>query len=290
MRSASSIKVHNTLYGDLVELLREDSATEPCCRGDLQDHWGAHEAALVLARYPAQALPVLLERAKSEDPPDVCWVYYALGLNAAPEAVALLESKLAVDQNQWLAHSLAFALAQTGDRGAAILDAHDRKIATPGRKTWRESLALYEKSNPDPWPALPPLPKTGSLPKRLAEINEEVRMIEALPDRAPTDRTTPAAAIETWIMALRIGDRQAYASVTEPDENLQSVFDDVTSSTGDKDGRFMQHRVVSLNQRLDGEATAEVQLIFKRDRERIRLELSRREDAWMIVSFKVIRN
>lgn len=173
---------------ELADLLQSNSATGPYSPRDLRDNWIAHEAARTLERYPAQSLSTMLERAKSQDLPDVGWVYYALGLNGAPEAVALLEGRLAANPKQWTWLTLAFALAETGARGEAILDAHDQKVAQPGRHSWRESLDLYQKSYPDPWPPLPPLPGAIPLPTRLAEINEDVGLFEALPARAPIDR------------------------------------------------------------------------------------------------------
>lgn len=161
-------------YGDLADMLKDNSATGPYSPDDLQSNWPAHEAALVLARYPAQALSTLLERAKSPRVSDMGWVYYALGLNGSPEAVALLGSKLEPGQNQHVWLTLAFALSQTGARGEEILDHHDCNIASPGRRSWRESLDLHAKSSPDPWPKMPPIPMELPVPMHWDQLKAHV--------------------------------------------------------------------------------------------------------------------
>ncbi len=161
---------------ELADLLRSNSANGPHSSGDVRANWAADEVARTLARHAAKSLPVLLERAQSPDTPDIGWVYFALGLNGAPQAIARLERELASEQGQWAWLTLVFALHQAGPRGEVVLDAHDPRMIQEGRRPWREALAVYEKSAPEPWPIMRPVPSHTSLPTRLADLKEDVRM------------------------------------------------------------------------------------------------------------------
>jgi hypothetical protein len=146
----------------------------------------------------------------------------------------------------------------------------------------RERLAAHQRFYPRRYPDPPAVVAGLQLPTRLAAINEQVRILEALPDRVIVDRRTPTAAVGTWIMSLRIADRDAYVAVVQDDPELMGVFDDVTLDTGERDPRFMTHQIVSATLQSSSRATVVLSLTLGDRTFGMRIELALDANGWRV--------
>ena len=266
---------------DLIEA--RGRANGPYTLQHLDDNWVADEAAKTLAAYRRQTTRMLAERAKSAPANDRSWVYYALGLSGSSTAVDLLKSELLEARNSWRVLNLTFALVQAGEAGQTALDEIEPLKAGSDGRTLRQRLKDYQRSYPNRWPDVPAVPHQLRLPTRLAEVNEEVRVLESLPTHVRVDRSTPGTTLDCWVMALRIADREAYVAVTGNNRELLKTFDDVTNWTGDHDPRFMGHQFVSASKVSQDRTVAEIQLTMGERVHRLRVELAVDEGGWTIV-------
>ncbi|MHC4983446.1 MAG: HEAT repeat domain-containing protein, partial [Planctomycetota bacterium] len=85
-------------------------------------NWEALQAARLLARHSAQAVPLLEKRLTAGDANDRKWVHYALGLCATPRAVVLLKQAARDETNSWRVQTIIYSLTLAGPRGQAALD------------------------------------------------------------------------------------------------------------------------------------------------------------------------
>ncbi len=272
---------------DLECLIRlfEEGATHraPDTLHELHSRWLASEAARALASYPEVALPQLLDKTGNAEDPKVYWYYIALGFNGSPKAVELLASRLAETRNVHRARSIRLALLLAGPHGEAALKELEQSpghslIETQG-KYLRYVNAVGGREPPD----LPEIPGSLHLPQRWTDVSEEARVLNELPARVDVRVGSPQQAVESWVMALRLADRAAYAQLIKDERLLWRAFDSLTQSSDGNDVRLMTHEILSCQKEGDY-ATVCLKLSPNRRRSvviSVRLELS--ESQWRIV-------
>jgi|GEM_PF-2699677 len=273
----------NARYVNLVDLLqRRGRVTGPSNWQDLRDNWIADEAARTLARQPRETLPLLLERVEAGGIEHRNWVFYALGCNGLPDAVDRLSAELAKTANIHVRKSIAFSLTQAGELGYQALDRVDCERDCPPDDTNRYILqceqGFYPKRRPEP-PAIGP---DLQLPTELREINEDVRILEALPARVVVDVSSIRATVASWIMAIRIGDREAYKLVVTEEPKLMRVFEDLASGAGGRDPRFMAYSVIAESIDHGDRADVIIEMKFRTRTHRVALGLSMAGERWSI--------
>jgi hypothetical protein len=188
-------------------------------------NWQAVEAARLLGRDPAAAVP-LLKAALPGDSNAKAWIYYALGLCGTREAVEIL---LAQVPNAYHEHAVIAALSEAGELGRkAIADLDARGIA-------RQYIEQYRNPDPPFGPCdlrFPPPAKDAKVPERLAALDDQVAYEESLPKSVALDQSTPAATVRTMFAATSIDDRETMLKCTDGSDRWKGIAEDLAPQSG----------------------------------------------------------
>ena len=188
-------------------------------------NWQAVEAARLLARDPAAAVP-LLKAALPGDPNAKAWIYYALGLCGTREAVEIL---LAQVPNAYHEQAVIAALSEAGELGRkAIADLDARGIA-------RQYIEQFRNHDPPFGPCdlrFPPAAKDAKVPERLAALDDQVAYEESLPKSVALDQSTPVATVRTMFAAASIDDRETMLKCTDGSDHWKGIAEDLAPQSG----------------------------------------------------------
>lgn len=194
----------------LVAMLGPARSSEcPLEPGTRRTNWEAAEAARLLARDPAAAVPLLKAHLSPQTDNTTSWINYALGLCGTQEAVDVLLSQV---PNDYREQNIIVALSVAGEPGRkAIAGLEARGIARQYIDQYRKHTALFRLSDR----SFPPVPRNVKVPERLVELDEQAAAEAALPKSVPLDQSTPAATVRTMLQAMVIADSETFMKCTD---------------------------------------------------------------------------
>lgn len=267
---------------ELIEIIDERNGSGPDTLGSLRSNWQAVEAAGTMARKPNQSFRLLRQQTLAKHPGQRGWLFYAMSIVAPTKAIPIVADELSKATNIHHCATLAFTLQQCGSKGIAALDQIEKRAEHPHHASVRGTLALRRRSEPDPWPDLPAAPDGTFLPVRLAEIDERVRIQESLPGSVTVDRSTPRKTLESWFMALRIADRDAYSALTGDNRKLKGIFDDLCDPSDMYDTMLLTYDLTEVTNVNRGQALALITLHLVKTDHQLTIELSRANEGWRV--------
>jgi len=165
-------------WSDLIAMCRSKGTTA----GPEEDYarmgnWQGVEAVKLMALYPNETVPLLIETARSTerpqieeggDRPDRRWLYFALGECGTEAALDYLEERAGVEAGSWPLNSIIFSMNLANDRGRERIE----KLAATAQgnlesaiRGWREGRFGGKIDF-----QFPPLPRSANLPCDLNEI------------------------------------------------------------------------------------------------------------------------
>jgi hypothetical protein len=132
-------------------------------------NWQAVEAVKVLAEFPVETVPLLIEAARRGEHPDMKWLYFALGSCGTQPALDYLVERAAVEENIWPLQTIVFSLNVAGKPGRQRLEqlslTAEANLAAAIR-AWREGRFTTQGDF-----EFPPLPTEADLPSHLGAID-----------------------------------------------------------------------------------------------------------------------
>jgi len=188
----------------LVELILADRAgAYPDRYRDRRQHWQETEAAKALSQYPDKAVGLLKAKMKGNVEDKI--IYYALALCGTDEAKSILEDEAKKVKNCWQEMALSYSLNLLG------------KTEVP-----------FEA---DEGTFFPRLPTDVKLPKRLAEIDEDVAFEESLPKTVEVDLSTPDSTLKTFFTSVLIEQREAFYKCIADSLERDEIYEDLIQET-----------------------------------------------------------
>ena len=267
---------------ELIEMIDTNHGFGPDSPGDLLSRWQAVEAARTLSQKPNWSFELVKKHAFAKHPKQRGWLCFAMSLVDPARAVPFVENELSKATNIHHCATLAFTLQQCGALGIAALERIEKRAEHPHHESVQATLALRRRWEPDPWPNLPTAPLGTLLPVRLAEIDEKVRRLESLPGSVVVGRSTPSETLASWVMALRIGDHDAYNLLTGDDRRLRSIFDDVREPSDQYDVRLLTYDLTEVTFTDKEQAAVQVMLHLGKTSHHLVFTLSRADGGWRV--------